>query len=315
MNIKRLKNRALSLALSLAICASLLPSTAYARLPDVSNAFDEEVDKTFQSYADAFDWDLSKNGNRSWTSGITGEPVEWQAGYQIQYFYDNESTTAIHIWDLPGGHGLGGSHGSLGMPTGSGGNIVQMAESQLGIRESPPGSNHVGYVDWYNNWDGGSHNYSPWEWCCIFVVWCASHFDYVDRGSNGIFAWTASCTAQFNYMANTMGYSYCTVQDYWNGRQDEVLPGDIMFFSKTGNTGNMNHIGIVVEAGTDERGKYILTVEGNTNGSCAPDGVGTPGGGVSYQKYRPTTNYVAMQRGFILRPEYPTDTSPAPEEP
>lgn len=310
MKFKKNKFLALVLTLAIAMNALVLPVGAAKRdtaTPNISSAFDEDSDKTFKSYESAYGWDDSKNGKKTWTSDITDDDMEWQSPYQMELYYNNLTTSGQHLWGAAGG--FSGVSGSLALPTGSGSNIVEVGLSQLGTRETPPKSNCVSYVRWYNGWDTSVpvSSYAPWHWCCIFVVWCASQRGLVDDGT---FCRTASCNTQMSYMLNK-GYSSCTVQSVWRGEQD-VQPGDIMFFSNDGSTSNLSHIGIVVEYNREQN--YILTVEGNTNGSCAPDGNGTPGGGVSYQKYTPRTHYKEMQQGYIVRPNYPQTQTPAGEE-
>ena len=305
--MKRKCKRVTSLLLTICMVLGLwcIPANAGKRetpTPAYSNAFHKDANTTFSSVSTAYGWDLNKNGKNNWTSDITGEEMEWSEGNQLQFYYDNSATTTQHVWNISGV--MGGSYGSLGLPVGSGSNIVEHAISQLGVRESPSNSNCVSFVRWFNGWgsDVPLSSYEPYNWCCIFVVWCATQCGYID---SGLFMRTGGCTQQFEYMTQTMDYSYCSVQDVWNGRESNVQPGDILFFKKTdsSNPNKMGHIGIVVSY--DAEAKELLVIEGNTNGSCAPDGVGTPGGGVSYQLYRPTTNYSAMQRGYIVRPPYP----------
>jgi len=99
-------------------------------------------------------------------------------------------------------------------------------------------------------------------------------------------------------MTTTKGYRYCRVQDFWNGKSS-AQPWDILFFN---NAGEKTHIGIITEVAEDH--SYFKTVEGNTNGQYSVDGIGTPGGGVCEQKYKPTTRYTKLQNGYIVHPNY-----------
>lgn len=278
------------------------------------NAFDDrDPNATFDGFMSAAGFNLSlihdppnpkTTAYPKWHSKYGNKSVQWQNDNQVQFYNDNIATTTAHVWALDGAAAIGGG-GSLGMPSGSGADIVAMGLSQLGVREIPANSNCVSYVRWFNEWEDTTPytSYKDWNWCCIFVLWCASQFDYVGRGSNGVFKWTGSCTQQFNYMVNQQGCSWTRTSSVWDSPSNQVLPGDIMFFSKTGSfTGDKVHIGIVVDVGPDN--SYIMTVEGNTGGKCSPDGE-IPGGGVARQKYTKTTNYAAMQNGFIVRPNYP----------
>lgn len=197
-----------------------------------------------------------------------------------------------------GSGGGGGSSDTLGLPSVSGSDLVSIAQSQLGVGEQPPGSNYVEYVKWYCNFSNSTpvSSYRPWEWCCIFVVWCAAQAGYIDWGKNGKFAWTGGCGPQSAYLRNTQGCRYVFTSDVFNDEdlQDEVQPGDIVFFStgmKSLTSSTISHIGIVESTGHDSGGFYIRTIEGNagTNGVV---------GRYTYHKntYRPFTN------GHIVRP-------------
>lgn len=47
--------------------------------------------------------------------------------------------------------------------------LVRIAESQVGVKETPSGSNHVKYNTWYY---GREVSGSAYPWCCVFVEWC-----------------------------------------------------------------------------------------------------------------------------------------------
>lgn len=47
--------------------------------------------------------------------------------------------------------------------------LVKIAESQIGVKESPAGSNNVKYNTWYY---GKPVSGDAWPWCCAFVSWC-----------------------------------------------------------------------------------------------------------------------------------------------
>lgn len=286
--------RVLCLFLSVVMISSTfsMPASAGKRetaTPKINNAFNKDFDKAIGGYAEGYGWDLDKNGENEWTSDITDEDMHWTEGNQIQFYYDNDSTTSQHLWDIDFGGGFwGDSYGTLGLESGLGSSIVQVAYSQLGEPESPPNSNHCKFVTWFY---GDSSAAAPW--CCIFVLWCAYQCGYVD---NGLFKRTASSSEMFRYMTQQKGYNYCSVQDVWNKRETNVQPGDIIFFKKTDDPSpaKMKHIGIVVEYNEEEN--YILTIEGNTSANC-----------VTTKKYTPSTKYPAMQRGYIVRPPYPEE--------
>ncbi len=47
--------------------------------------------------------------------------------------------------------------------------LIKIAESQIGVKESPSGSNNVKYNTWYY---GHAVSGDAWPWCCAFVSWC-----------------------------------------------------------------------------------------------------------------------------------------------
>lgn len=47
--------------------------------------------------------------------------------------------------------------------------LVKIAESQVGVKETPSGSNKVKYNTWYY---GRVVSGSAYPWCCVFVEWC-----------------------------------------------------------------------------------------------------------------------------------------------
>ncbi|MBR2717564.1 MAG: peptidoglycan-binding protein, partial [Oscillospiraceae bacterium] len=47
--------------------------------------------------------------------------------------------------------------------------LIKIAESQVGVKESPAGSNNVKYNTWYY---GHPVSGAAYPWCCVFVEWC-----------------------------------------------------------------------------------------------------------------------------------------------
>lgn len=290
------KKKLISLCLFFAIMISLLSTSGIAYA--YTNAFDTNQSKTFNNFINDAGWNRGrinsppnpKTGG-TWTSLYGGDQVYWQDAYQTELYYDGiYGTTGPYVWDVDSV--AFGSSGTLATPTGSGSNIVEMARSQLGTTEQ--GTNRVAYVDWYLG--GSPGNYVPWEWCCIFVLWCANQFGYV----GSVFEKTASCSEMFRWMTEDKGYSRITVREAWQGEQT-ILPGDILLFYAGGKT--FCHIGIIEEVGPNN--SYIQTIEGNTSGSFDPNGGRHSVQGVYRQRYTPSSNYPAMQNGYIVRPNYP----------
>lgn len=123
-----------------------------------------------------------------------------------------------------------------------------------------------------------------YAWCKVFVDWCFVQSFGLDRASELLMNWTASCTQAYNtFRAN--GRTINTPQ-----------PGDLVFF------GDCEHIGIVMDV--DE--SKIYTVEGNTSGTT---GLVANGGKVAQKEYYKSSSYIY---GYA-RPDY--DEQPEPPTP
>ena len=115
--------------------------------------------------------------------------------------------------------------------------LLAKAVSQIGYKESPSGSNHTKYGEWYGL------DYNPW--CDMFVSWC---FDQI--GALNIGGKYAYCPSHVNYFKK---------KGWWLDREEKPQPGDIIFFS---NGSRACHVGIVEKRnGT----KSVTTIEGNTS--------------------------------------------------
>lgn len=122
--------------------------------------------------------------------------------------------------------------------------MVAKAESQVGYKESPAGSNNTKYGKWYGM------NYEPW--CAMFVSWCADQIG--ESKAVGKFAYCPYWVDWFKERGQ------------WLDRSEKPRPGDIIFFS---NGKRACHVGIVKERlGTD----YVQTIEGNTSTSSNDNG-------------------------------------------
>ena len=153
--------------------------------------------------------------------------------------------------------------------------LLELARSQLGVKESPPDSNRVKYNAAYYGREVSGEAY---PWCCAFQWWL-----FREAGAEALFFGgekTASCTALYNY---------------YRGRGQAVepsqaQPGDLVFFVfDGGKSGGMNHIGLCesVEAG------YITTIDGNT-------GTTNEANGGAVMRRRRAMKYV----GGVVRPAY-----------
>ena len=112
--------------------------------------------------------------------------------------------------------------------------VLQIAEWQVGVLESPSGSNRVKYAE-----DYGLNGYA---WCQMFVWWV-----FHEAGFN--LKKTASCTELTN--------SYKKAGQWVT---KDFKPGDIAMFDFSGRKKITQHSGIIVEVHAD----HIVTIEGNT---------------------------------------------------
>lgn len=120
--------------------------------------------------------------------------------------------------------------------------ILDAAQSQIGVKEYPPGSNNVKYNTWYYGREVSGAGYA---WCAVFVAWCfyqTGIYDRLDGLSN-----KAGCDP-FMRWAKQKGY--------WS-----AVPkvGALVLFDWD-HDGSADHIGIVEGV----KNKIIATIEGNT---------------------------------------------------
>ena len=148
--------------------------------------------------------------------------------------------------------------------------ILAVARKELGVKESPAGSNRTKYGKWFGL-DGQ-------PWCMMFVQWCFRQADAQDL----LPALTASCGALMR-AAQAKG---CWIT---GGYQ----PGDVVIYDFPGNNVKTDHCGIVVTALTDG----VRTIEGNT-------GVGNDSnGGEVMERTRPLSVIIGA-----YRPHYAEET-------
>ena len=122
--------------------------------------------------------------------------------------------------------------------------IINIARTQLGYKENPPGSNRTKYGEWYGL-DGQ-------PWCMMFVQWV-----FHAAGADKLLPErTASCGA-LRGAAKRAGL--WITGDY--------RPGDIVIFDFPGGA-RTDHCGIV----TGVSSNYVYTIEGNTSASDDSNG-------------------------------------------
>ena len=146
--------------------------------------------------------------------------------------------------------------------------LLTIARKQLGVCESPPGSNNVRYNTWFYGREVRDTPDTKYPWCMVFVQWC---FDQAERRLPYT---TASCSALLNWYRQNRPECIVTVP----------RPGDIIIY-------NFGHTGIVESAG----GSTITAIEGNT--SAGEAGSQSNGGGV-FRRKRSKTLVTAYIRAF-----------------
>lgn len=156
------------------------------------------------------------------------------------------------------------------MPTAN--DILEIARSQIGTKESPAKSDNVKYNTAYYGREvsDGKH-----PWCAVFVWWV-----FREAGASDLYYGgdkTAYCPTLMSF------HKKQAVTDY--------RPGDIVFFNFSGRS-SAGHVGIC----ESWDGTYITTIDGNT-GSASEDN-----GGAVLRRRR--------HKKFIVgayRPEYQED--------
>lgn len=132
--------------------------------------------------------------------------------------------------------------------------ILALAKAQVGVKESPAGSNKVKYNTAYY---GKTVSGKAYPWCCVFIWWLFDQLKANDLFYGG--KKTASCTTLMDYAKQN---GLFVNKDY--------KPGDLIFFNWDGAKSYANHIGICVEATSGA----VVCIEGNTsltnqdNGGC-----------------------------------------------
>jgi len=126
--------------------------------------------------------------------------------------------------------------------------IINIAASQLGTKESPPGSNKTKYGEWYGE--------NGVKWCAIFVSWVFNE---------------AGCP--LGKIDSPKGYSSCqNGYEHWKKTGELTAKpqmGDIVLFDWN-EDGHCDHTGIFYQ--WIEEGKSFHSYEGNTSVGSESDG-------------------------------------------
>lgn len=153
--------------------------------------------------------------------------------------------------------------------------VIDLAKSQLGVKEQPADSNTVKYNTAYY---GKVVKGSVYPWCCVFIWWLFNQLGASELFYGG--KKTASCTTLYNY------YKKC------GQVVSTPKPGDLVFFKFNKKT--IQHIGVCVSSTASS----ITTIDGNT-------GVGNEAnGGAVMLRTRAKSNVYGY-----ARPAYASETA------
>ena len=125
--------------------------------------------------------------------------------------------------------------------------LLQVAQKQLGVRESPPSSNNVKYNTWYYGHEVSGKAY---PWCMVFVQWVFSQAGVL------LPVRTASCGRM---MEDAKKAGLWVTKDY--------RPGDVAIFNFQGGA-DTDHCGIIEQV--TKTG--VVSIEGNTGNTSDADG-------------------------------------------
>lgn len=121
--------------------------------------------------------------------------------------------------------------------------VLDVAKSQIGIKESPAGSNNVKYNTWFY---GHAVSGSAYPWCAVFIAWC-----YNQAG-------------EYASIKSVSNKAYCPSYVAWAkkaGRWDKKPSKGALVLFDWDNDGVADHIGIVESV---KNSTTIITIEGNT---------------------------------------------------
>ena len=154
----------------------------------------------------------------------------------------------------PGVSGVGAGQPIAWPPAGGslGNRIVQLARGEIGVKESPAGSNDSPRIKDYRTATAGATN-TPGPWCAYFVSWL-----------------TKEAGAPIGAGGNGTGYvptleSWGKGNGKWVDGSQRPQPGDIAIFN-WGGSGISDHTGIVERVAADGT---VHTIEGNSSNMVA----------------------------------------------
>jgi len=142
--------------------------------------------------------------------------------------------------------------------------VLEVAASQVGVMEEPPGSNRGARVDEYLRAAGLNPTAGSFAWCAAFVYWCAQQAAEALRRPNPLIR-TAGVLEHWNEAEKQRIPRVLSEQA--NANPTLVKPGQIFTLSTGGGHG---HMGLIAQV----NGGKLTTIEGNTNDGGSREGVG-----------------------------------------
>lgn len=162
---------------------------------------------------------------------------------------DNETYNSVVLYYDPSSTNTSSGNGSSTSGSSDVNTILNIARKQIGVTESPKGSNRVFYNNVYYGKSADSTPYHKMAWCCCFVWWV-----FKEAGLSELF-YGGNKTA---YCPTLMSWFKSKGQFY----KSNYKAGDIIFFRLSGRNGagQPDHVGIVEKNNGD--GTYTV-IDGN----------------------------------------------------
>ena len=173
--------------------------------------------------------------------------------------------------------------------------VLKVAASQIGVKESPAGSNRTKYGKWFGL------NGVPW--CAIFLDWC-----FWKAGADKLFPHNANAAYAQDEVVSKCGGKWLMKKTTSSRaiRKNYLMkarPGDIVTFDFGRMDGYRSHIGIVEKVS----GNNLICIEGNTSKSGSQSN-----GGMVVRQTRPYTYVCAAVRPAYSDAAKADDLEPDP---
>ena len=129
--------------------------------------------------------------------------------------------------------------------------IIEIARSQIGVKESPAGSNRQKY--------GAAYGMNGVPWCAEFVWWCgkrAGDPNVIGRSASAAYIQEATVRIGGSWMMPKT-----TKADRRMSYARQAMPGDVVSFDFGAMDAVRDHVGVVERIDGD----YIICIEGNTS--------------------------------------------------